>query len=254
MFDASCQYFSAYSSYMSCTISNITSSLMPLLPPLLPPSYLDFIEWQYFFYSADILVPLIILNCCFKLLFRTFFHSLDVFSSQRLQMREPHRVLLVLIMLVTTRTDFPWLYEFDKIVAVPLLSLLRSGRNLLNRHGGRTAPAQRLPSFVGSCVRSKGLCSPSKSSNLSFDKKECILSREGVSTQHWYGRRRFIFHDVGKRKRQRRRNDQCTTNYTGGFGVARNSSDSESSAADNAKDYYSVWGRVGPGTYARSET
>ena len=25
-------------------------------------------------------------------------------------------------------------------------------------------------------------------------------------------------------------------------------------AADNAKDYYSVWGRVEPGTYARSET
>jgi len=101
---------------------------------------------------------------------------------------------------------------------------------------------------------SKGLRASSQSGDLSFDKKERIVSREGVSSSTGMGGGGFFSMLLG-----------------GGSGTAGEmtkvpqqilSVDSvllvtraivKAQAADNVKDYFSVWRRVEPGTYARSE-
>ncbi|KAL7550075.1 hypothetical protein ACHAWF_013310 [Thalassiosira exigua] len=98
---------------------------------------------------------------------------------------------------------------------------------------------------------SKGLRTSSQSGNLAFDGKERILSREGSPTSAGGGGGGLLsafFGGAGGTAGQMSKVPQQILSVDSALLVTR--AIVKAPAADNVKDYYSVWRRVDPGTYA----
>jgi len=97
---------------------------------------------------------------------------------------------------------------------------------------------------------SKGLRSSSQSGDLKFDDTERILSREGVSANVGMGGGGFLsmlLGGGGGTAGEMVKAPQQIISVDSALLVTR--AIVKASAADNVKDYFSVWRRVEPGTY-----
>lgn len=98
---------------------------------------------------------------------------------------------------------------------------------------------------------SKGLRSSSQSGNLNFDEKERLLSREGESSNGGVGGGGLFSMLMGGgsgNAREMTKAPQQVLSVDSALLVTR--AVVKAQAADNVKDYFSVWRRVEPGTYA----
>ncbi|KAL7536330.1 hypothetical protein ACHAXR_007083 [Thalassiosira sp. AJA248-18] len=98
---------------------------------------------------------------------------------------------------------------------------------------------------------SKGLRSSSQSGDLNFDEKERVLSREGESSNGGVGEGGLFSMLMGGgsgNAREMTKAPQQVLSVDSALLVTR--AVVKAQAADNVKDYFSVWRRVEPGTYA----